>query len=494
MSNLDTLSMLKAALAQAGDPTQLAKADTFVQSSVATVGLQDYDLSPAVLNLYPVLTPLRNMIPRVGNGKSVQANWKAVTAIDTSSIRVGVSEGHRGSVIGVQTKEYFAAYRTLGAESAVTDEAALAAADFDDVRARAANTGLQSLMLAEEQIILGGNTSYALGVTPTPVLTTTVNGGAIPASTVVSVICVALTLEGRKYSSMSGGIPGLVTRTTADGFTESFGGGSAQKSASQTVTVGAGGANAVTATVAAVRGAYSYAWFAGTVGNEQLAAITYLNTTVITALPTGAQLASSLPASDNSTNTLVFDGLLTMAGNPANGSGYTVQPAGQGLTSDGTGGIVEFDTILQGYWDNLRISPSAIYISSQEMLWIRRKVLSAGLTTGARFSFNVQQNQIVGGGMPKGYLNPFAMGNGPTEIPLILHPNMPAGTVLFLTKELPYAMNNIDNMLQIRCRRDYYQTEWPRKTRAYEYGVYTDEVLQCFFMPGMWVLTNLSPA
>ncbi len=41
-------------------------------------------------------------------------------------------------------------------------------------------------------------------------------------------------------------------------------------------------------------------------------------------------------------------------------------------------------------------------------------------------------------------------------------------------------------------RSGYYQTEWPRRTRAYEYGVYTDQVLQNFFMPGMYVLTNVS--
>jgi hypothetical protein len=41
---------------------------------------------------------------------------------------------------------------------------------------------------------------------------------------------------------------------------------------------------------------------------------------------------------------------------------------------------------------------------------------------------------------------------------------------------------------------DHFQTEWPRRTRAYEYGVYTDQVLQNFFMPGMYVLTNLSAA
>lgn len=44
------------------------------------------------------------------------------------------------------------------------------------------------------------------------------------------------------------------------------------------------------------------------------------------------------------------------------------------------------------------------------------------------------------------------------------------------------------------AQNGYYQTEWPRRTRAYEYGVYTDQVLQNFFMPGMYVLTNLSAA
>ncbi len=126
------------------------------------------------------------------------------------------------------------------------------------------------------------------------------------------------------------------------------------------------------------------------------------------------------------------------------------------------------------------------------MLWIRRKILGASANSNARFTFNVVQGQIVGGGQLKGYMNPFAMSGGPQEIPIMVHPNMPPGTVLFLSDSVPYALNNITNVLQIRTRRDYYQTEWPRRTRAYEYGVYTDQVLQNFFMPGMYVLTNLS--
>ena len=43
---------------------------------------------------------------------------------------------------------------------------------------------------------------------------------------------------------------------------------------------------------------------------------------------------------------------------------------------------------------------------------------------------------------------------------------------------------DFDRLLQSTLKSD---------TRAYEYGVYTDQVLQCKFMPGITVLSNLSP-
>ncbi len=73
------------------------------------------------------------------------------------------------------------------------------------------------------------------------------------------------------------------------------------------------------------------------------------------------------------------------------------------------------------------------------MLWIRRKILSGTGAMQSRFTFVVQQGQIVGGGRLQGYMNPFAMAGGPSEIPIAVHPNLPPGTVLFLTDTLPYA-------------------------------------------------------
>src|SRR5438270_10206585 len=70
-----------------GENSDLIKS-TFSQSGSATTGLTFYDLEAGAKMLYPVLTPLRNEIPRVSGRGGIQANWKAVTGINTSGIRV----------------------------------------------------------------------------------------------------------------------------------------------------------------------------------------------------------------------------------------------------------------------------------------------------------------------------------------------------------------------------------------------------------------------
>jgi hypothetical protein len=425
----ETLTMLRDLLSKSTSPEDLAKASTFVQNATATQGLQGYDLEPAAKNLYPILTPLRNRIPRVGGGFGSQANWKAVTGVDTTLQYAGVSEGRRGQMIQVGTKEYFAAYRTLGLESAASYEATLAGQGFDDIKARAVHSLLQATMVAEEKIILGGNTSVSLGTTPTPTLSATTTGGTIAASTAVYVGCVALSYEAWSRFTVAGGLQATITITPTDGQgTITAGGGVAQKSAVANVTTGAGtSTNSVTASVTPIRGAYAYAWFVGASGSQTLAAITTVARYTVTSLTTlGTQTIASLPSADNSTSSLVHDGLLGIIGNSAMGSYYYAAANGAGLTGDGAMGIVEFDVALQWYWDNYRMSPSRIVLSSQETLTIRKKILaSGGSSASVRFTFDIQNGQVVGGNKPRGYLNPFAMSGGPAEIPFELHPNLP---------------------------------------------------------------------
>jgi len=472
--------------------TELLKS-TFSQPGSATSGINFYDLEAPAKILYPVLTPLRNEIPRVSGKGGIQANWRAVTGINTSGVRVGVSGGNRNAVIAVSTADYTAAYKGIGIESNVDFEAQYAGQGFDDVRAIAARSGLESLMLGEELLLLGGNGSLALGTTPTPTLSQSTTGGALVDGT-YHVTAVALTLEGFANATVAGGIPTEITRVNADGSTDTFGGGSAQRSNSASIVVNGGGATqSVLAAVAAVRGAVGYAWFWGaSAGGATLGAITGTPSyRITTATGAGTQDRDDLPAADNSVNALVFDGLLTQALKPGSNA-YWDDLAGGTLTSDGAGGIVEFDEALKSLWDNYRLSPDTIWLSSQQALDIGKKILNAGQTTGAyRIVFNPEQGMIAGGIMVATYLNRFSMA-GANTIKVRIHPNLPSGTILMTTTKLPYPLSNVNNVMQVRCRQDYYQIEWPLRTRKYEYGVYADEVLQHYFPPSMAVITGIA--
>lgn len=473
-------------------PPDLAKA-TFDQGTNPTGGLTYYDLEPGAKSLYPVLTPLRNAIPRVSGAGGIQAAWRAITGINTSGMRIEVSAGNRGGVQVVSTADYTAAYKGIGQEGSATFEAQYAAQPFADVRAKAALTTLQSLMLGEEAMILGGNTSLALGTTPTPTLSGSATGGTLPAAT-YSVICVAMALHGVLNGSVAGGIQSTITRTNADGSSDIFGGGSANKSTAATGTT-TGTTSSIAASVAPVNGALGYAWFWGPAGSEALGAITTISSYLITAPATGTQTATSLGSTDRSTSALAFDGLLTQAMKAGSGAYILTQPPGTAgvgtpLTADGAGGVVEIDQVLAYMWDNFRLSPDSIWCNTRDAKNISRKIVAGSANSALKFQVQTTRDAIGGGIMVRTYLNSFGMA-GPTTLDIKVHPNMPAGTLLFTTGTLPYQMNDITNVMQIRTRQEYYQIEWPLRTRKYEYGVYADEVLQHFFPPSMAVITNI---
>jgi hypothetical protein len=495
----DSLAQIKAAQSRPlADPrfAQLNKS-TFTENASATSGLTFYDLEVGAKLIYPVLTPLRNMIPRVSGKGGIQANWRAITAINSSGLRVGVSAANRGGVMAVATQDYTAAYKGLGIETSVDFEAQYAGQGFDDLRGLAGKTGLEALMLGEEAMILGGNSGHSLGQTPTPSLSDQTTGGTLAANTAYSVICVALTLDAMMNATVAGGIQGAITRDNADGTSDTFGGGAAKPSTNASLTTANDGnaTHALKASVAAVTGALGYAWFWGAVGSEVLGAITTINSVVITAAATGTQTASSLGTADNSVNALAYDGLLYQAMKQGSGAYFATMPtgtagAGTPLTADDAGGIVEIDAALKSLWDNYRLSPDTIWVNSQEALNISKKIVSGSANAAQRFIFDSSQSQVGGGIMVRSYLNRFSM-QGAAVLDIRVHPNLPAGTILMTTRMLPYPLSGVGNVMQIRTRQDYYQIEWPLRSRRYEYGVYVDEVLQHYFPPSMAVITNI---
>ena len=496
--------------------------DVIQKAITQATGLVNIDLQPIARELYPVITPLRNMLPRVGGEGGLGPNWRAVTAINAANVDPGVGEGQRNADVDPTVISYFANYKSLGFDGTVTDEAQYASEGFDDARARSMETTLRSLMVAEEKVLLGGNTSFQLGTTPTPTTSTSTTGGAISNGVVVSVICVGLTHQGYLRTTLASGVTAQISRLNNDGTTSTFGGGVAQVSAAGAPqTTGLGTTNSVSAyvvsntTTQAPIGYVAYAWFWGTVGNETLGAITTINSVLITTA-TGtstagaAALASNLPAHDYSTNAQVYDGMLYLcmgAGqqNPAasaSGSLVAVQATGTPgtgttLTSDGAGGCVEINADFQSFWEtnNQFLSPGHMFVGSAMLKELTKIIIAGGGAPLFRFNMDavkdLQQGTFTAGAVIGSYLNPFSM-NGGELCKIHLHPYMPAGMIFYYSDHVPYEFTNVGNIAQVKYRRDYTGVEWPRTTRKFQNGVYMSCLLQHYFPPSMGVRSNIA--
>lgn len=470
-------------------------------------GLVAYDLEAPAKNLYPVITPIRNRIPRStkASGAGTAANWKEITAIVGASglpAMGWVPEGQRAPRMSITTADRSANYVTLGLETDVTFEAQSAGRGFEDVLATSGMRLLQQTMILEEYAILGGNRSVALGTTATPTLSASGSGATLPAAT-YSVRVFALTFEGYLMATVAGGIKRSVAQTGMDGGTITLNGGSsgAGTAATQALTLG----QTLFCSVTAVRGAVAYAWYVGTAGSEKLEAITTINSAAFTAplLGTGQALSAiSDAATDRSRNASeALDGLLYKAFD-SSGLAYFralatgVAGTGTVLTASGRGTIAEIDTMLKAFWDNYRLSPEEIYVSAQELTNIYNKCFVSGANPLVRFvidSSNPQNVTFAAGQVIGWYVNPYSMDGG-QFIPIRLHPNLPAGTILAWCQNLPayYQSSNVPMVAEVQCRRDYYQIPWPIMTRSNATGVYVEQILKVHASFALGVITNIA--
>jgi hypothetical protein len=501
MSINETLQKLQAEVAKGMVESTLQKTLT------TTSNIVNYDLQAPAKNLYPVITPLRNRIPRVmGNGGRA-TNWKAIFGLTGSGVpSMGwVAEGQRSGRMNYSAVDKAASYRTIGEEDSITEEAINAAMGFEDAMSRMTMRLLQGTMIKEEFGILGGNASTALG-TPGTITTTqpTVSGATLAADTYTCEV-VALTLEGWIAAGAVNGaasgstIAQAATIQGADGKTYNLNGGSSALSASQTQAITLG--KALGLTVPAIKGAVAYAWFIGGVGKTpRLEYITTINSVQITAPLAGTgQLDSTITADCSRNANLAFDGLFYSAlasGSSAYLNTLATGTAGTGtvLTAGGRRNVSEIDVMLKSMWDTSRITPTVILVSSQELNNITTKVMNTSTTPLLLSGSQSDPYAVVANGQVTGYFNPFTAGQGGVVIPLILHPNVPPGTILAWAENLPaqFQSNETPNVAEMHIRKEYAQTFWPQITRERAVGVYVEETLAVYASFGMGVITNIA--
>lgn len=493
----------------------------FTQPSTATSGLIAYDLEAPSKKLYPILTPLRNRIARRADGYGIQSNWRAVTGINTAMLQIGVPEGQRGGVMAQTTADYLAKFVGCGLENSVTFEADFASKNFEDIKALAVTQLLQAVMIQEEFLDLGGNGTVGINggsATPTPSCSDVTTGGSLAANTPYYVGCVALSLAGyQQISAVNNGMVGqsiafaakanylssTYSITGADGESIAFGGGVGRPSAIGTVTTANNGnaTHKVAATVTPVAGAVAYAWYFGAANaaaSLYLTAVTTVNSCVFSAAADNtAQPFSELTASDNSKNAYTYDGLLSQIMKTGSGAYFadlaTATAAGgwvpTKLTSNGYGGITELDTAFNSFWNNYRLSPDEIFVNSQQLVDMNALVIANGGAPLIRYQLdgNSPGGEIQAGVVIGSILNPIVN----KYVKITVHPNMPPGTIMFWSNSIPYPLNDVGSIILKHLRRDYYQIEWPVRTRKYEYGVYFDGVLKNYFPPAFGIIRNV---
>lgn len=490
----DTLEQVKQAI---------ALENNINKSTVSTgTGLNNYDLQRPSKDVVPIYTPLVKELPRVMGDGGTSTNWKVVNGYGSTGYNAMgyLAEGARGGQMTLNEQDNFALYHTVGDEASVTWQASNTARNFEDVRATTAVRLLRNVMLKQERQYIGSNVSVPLGTTPTPTLTASGTGATLPALT-YSVICVAMTYEGWKnYTAGSNLTSGLSQSSTyaVNGKTFTVNNGYAIKSANATQVITLGQTLTATITGAAL-GTLAYAWYVGAAGSETLQAVTTsASTTFSKPLTAGTQTiaAFAVTNADFSTNTSAFatDGFLYSAFKA--GSGSYVNNVGTTLTASTHGSVEEIDVMLETMYNTCRVSPSKLYVSSQEVKWINNKVLNG--SSGAplvRFQMDSNGEPILRAGQTIGsYFNPFQSGGGVT-IPIELHPELPAGTLFGYSKELPpeFQSPNIPRVAEVRYLQDYHQIDFPFLTLEYVSGVYSQEVLVNYFPPSIGVLTGILP-
>lgn len=495
-----------------------------------SLGYNFIDLRGPAALLYPVNTPFRDSIPRLGKvnaGVGTMAQWK--TTRNVGSQYAGVPEGQRAQVSVPDENNYAAMYKAIGVERNVTVEAEWAGEGFTGNLADEHLRGLQSLWLQEEGIMLLGNdgtgsgalgyNGIQLGTAPAPVAVLA-TGGTVTTATTLTAYVILLTAMGNPRNSQygyqqapsvaNGLVPQFTVNAPGTGTSITYTGGMSAISPASNSVVTTGGTLSATFTVQPAstvgsggypNGTFGFAWFVSasgspTTANAYLQAITQFGTyTQSTNIVTsGRQLANAANLNvDNSAQSTDFTGLLSYAAR----YGYWKDLQGGTLTSLPGGQCQQVEDVLAYLFNTYQAGVDAIWGSSDAIDALQKCVLANGSQAQSGYTVYLtrdDQNNIIGGLIVSSYQSKYAVASatGANVIPMKMHPMLPPGTLYFDISINPYPESRIPFTRAIDLMRDYYGYEWPAINRAWAFGTYADEAMAHYCPWLSAVITGIS--
>lgn len=512
---------------------QYGSAFTKAPSITTTTGLNFLPLEEEARNTYPVFHPILDMIPRVTPEElgrevgGITVTWKQITQPGTN-VLPSVPEGSRSAYITIPAVTTSENYVTLGVDAAVTFESQSAGVGFNDNLGTANLAKLNTLLNLEERMAIfgnggtsGGNNGFLLGTPDAPVVTLE-TGGSLGSGKSITVAIVALTGWGIYNAASFGkllarpGIAQTVGYTSADGNTILNNGGTSLVSAPSNLVTTNSGQQKIKVAVTPIPGAFGYAAFIDSTASDSVSP-TYANayfagvftTSVfeIDALPaTSVQRLSDLTDTDYSANpasnttTGDFDGIATwLAGSQAGARpAYWKDLADVALTSDGAGGIVEFEVAIASQWQTYQVTPDAILVSSDLVPFVNIRMQTSPSGSGAA-TFFVREGapgKGMGGSLIEEYKCKYSAFSRSKVLPIRNIPWLPANTVLMPTFNNPYpaAGDAIPSNFRMVCREGYYGLKFPYTSRIHSMGIFVEEALECYVPWAGILLTSVGDA
>ena len=427
------------------------------------VGFTPFDLQDSIEFLVPVMTPLRNSIPRrKAQGQAVQirqitgysnSRTGGVPNLNTffnSATNTSTYNGitlNRPNTISYSADALVVPFVENGISDSVEYQAQFAAQGFTDLRQLSNTAAIYSHMLGEENNILN-STSAVLPVAG--VTATTANGGT------------ATGLPAGTYTP-------LVTISSSFGESEALTGESTTVEAGESVTVtlnsvpvGAVALN-VYVTVSGIH-------YVGRTTSTASGSFPVLFAVTPTLPSTSADNGSS-PAyqfGGTALGTTGYTGMIsTLLGN-----GSTPAAAGYVKAVNGPLGTAapfgEINTMLVEMWETNRAQPGTLYTSGRIQAALLAEIQQQGSATSYRANYMTGDDGIIVGGAVTGITSPV----GGPALNIVAHPFIPEGVVIAHSTTLPSPVSGVPGTATIDNVCDLTTIEWPQIGMSYDLSTY----------------------
>ena len=436
------------------------------KSITSSLNLVGYPLEAPAKKLYFVEDTMRRRIPRkLSEVGGTACHWKAITKVNTNSVRPGVAEGALNTMIDIATEDRSATYKSLNMAQEYTDEAMVFGRRFQDVPELAMLTTMQALMVAEDLEIIGGNSSAISApatVTATDVSTpaTSISSG----SYTVSVSAVGIFGWRFKAQGNDG---------TADADDET----TATSASALSLTAN----HAISATWDDVPGACGYNVYV----DNKFYGYSATNKIVITSVPATGHASNT---ANQTGSTYDFDGILAQL-TAVTSNAYYKTLNGAGLTSDNAGGIVEIEEMLASIYDGYVVSPTVMLVGLDILPELTALAVGNSATAPTRFVLaDDEKNGFTAGSAVTAYYNKFTG----QYIEIVSTVHCPAGKIIAIAENVPYPASEVPNNLEIDLQQEMFGEILARTARKTPISVSEIEALKIYLTGGCGIIANVA--